>query len=161
MLHLPLLCRHQLGSVAKTMGINLQRKCFPFLFPGSSRNGLCRHRANVSELPVGLCWPQLAQEGFAGPGTSRLSSTSPGATGTGGFFWHRFVTGWITSVGDSLSYIPSYLSEGLELRIYWCLSLCIKHDVEVCVLSLPSFLSFWEHLAAVTASTAACATAGG
>lgn len=104
------------------------------------------------QVLVKLCWLHLAQEGLAVLSNLRLSSTSPGATGSRGFFWHRFVTSWITSVGDNLSHIPAHLSEGLELRIYRCLSLCIK-DVELRVLSLPSLLYFWEHLAAVAAST--------
>lgn len=104
------------------------------------------------QVLVKLCWLHLAQEGLAVLSNLRLSSTSPGASGSRGFFWHRFVTGWIMLVGDNLSHIPAHLSEGLEFRIYRCLSLCIKH-VELHVLSLPSFLSFWEHLAAVAAST--------
>lgn len=104
------------------------------------------------QVLVKPCWLHLAQEGLAVLSNLRLSSTSPGASGSRGFFWHRFVTSWITLVGDNLSHIPAHLSEGLELRIYRCLSLCIK-DIELHVLSLPSFLSFWEHLAAVAAST--------
>lgn len=45
----------------------MQRKCFMFLVPGSSVNGLCRHCTNVSP---GTCEAVLAAVGTGGLGSA-------------------------------------------------------------------------------------------
>lgn len=113
MLHLPLLRWHQLGSVAKKLKVLMcKENASRSSFLAAQLMGCAGTVQMCHQVLVKLCWLQLAQEGLAVLSNLRLSSTSPGATGTRGFFWHRFVTSWITLVGDSLSHIPSHLSEG-------------------------------------------------